>query len=525
MPTLLDHRGRPVDRRLLAGERAGPSATGARSILAAHPASGLEPERLAALLREAETPGGAAAYLELAEAMEERDLHYLGVLQTRKRQVAQIGVAVEPASDRADDVADADLAREFFAREALEDELFDVLDAVGKGFSATEIVWETSERQWMPLRLEPRLPQWFDFDRESGTRLVRRDDAGESGWAELEPWKFVVHRAGAKSGLPIRGGLARAAAWAWLFKTLAVKDWVRFAEAYGQPLRLGRFGPNASDEDRRVLYRAVANIAGDAAAIVPEGMDIEFVADPAARGRSEIYRDLVAYVDAQLSVAVLGQTLTTQEGSSGSYALGQVHDLVRRDIERADARQLAATLRRDLVVPVVALNRGPRRAYPKVVVERQAATDAALLSQTLERLVPLGLRVRADEVRARLGLAAAGREDEILAPPADRAGTAARAGADRLALARAAAERDAVDLAVAQATDDWQPLMEPLVEPVLAAARAELAAGGDLAAFRDRLPALLDRLDDGAVARLLHQMAFAADLSGRGIPAGGDGRP
>jgi len=28
--------------------------------------------------------------------------------------------------------------------------LFDILDALGKGFSATEIIWDTSGREWRP---------------------------------------------------------------------------------------------------------------------------------------------------------------------------------------------------------------------------------------------------------------------------------------------------------------------------------------------------------------------------------------
>ena len=132
-----------------------------------------------------------------------------------------------------------------------------------------------SENQWMPARLKHRLPQWFRYDWETGARLQRRSGALE--WTDLEPAKFVVHRHSAKSGLPIRGGLARAAAWAWLFKHYGVRDWVRFAEAYGQPLRIGKYHKGSSAEDRAVLLRAVSNIAGDAAAIVPEGMTIEFV--------------------------------------------------------------------------------------------------------------------------------------------------------------------------------------------------------------------------------------------------------
>ena len=244
-----------------------------------------------------------------------------------------------------------------------------------------------------------------------------------------------------------------------MFKSLTVKDWVRFVEAYGQPMRLGKFPDHAEQADKDVLYRAVANIAADAAAIVPEGMDIEFVNDSTVRGRSEVYRDLVTYIDAQLSIAVLGQTLTTQEGDSGSYALGQVHNLVRRDIERADGRQLAAALTRDLAIPIVTLNRGSQAVYPKVVIEREEPADLRLTAEALEKLVPLGLAVRADEVRTQFGFSPPDDDDEILKTPdaATVSPSLSRELDRRLAdpaLTRMRETRDPIDLAVLETTRD-----------------------------------------------------------------------
>lgn len=57
--------------------------------------------------------------------------------------------------------------------------------------------------------------------------------------------------------------------------------------------------------------------------------------------------------------------------------------------------------------------------------------------------------------------------------------------------------------------------------PILAAARDHAAAGGTLRAFRTRLPALFDAMDDEAVARLLHRLGFSGALSGLEIPDDG----
>ena len=188
-------------------------------------------------------------------------------------------------------------------------------------------------------------------------------------------------------------------------------------------------------------------------------------------------------------------------------------------IERSDGRQLAATLRRDLAIPIVELNHGPQPAYPEVVIRREDAADVELVSKALERLVPLGLRVPADHVRSLLGLPEPANEDEVLQPP-QPPGLAA--GRDDPRRRGRAADEDAIDVALARALDDWRPLAEPAVAPLLDAARDALADGGGLPALRARLPALLDDMDDSAVAELLRRLSFSARLSGRLDPQPGD---
>ena len=523
MAGIIDQWGRPIRPSRLRGEIAGPSVVAVRTTASFQQAIGVTPQKLAAILREAEY-GDPAAWLDLAEDMEERDLHYLAVLGTRRRQVSQLAVTVEPADNSAAAQADADLVRAWVERSELGDELFDMLDAVAKGFSVMEIIWEVSERQWMPARLEYRLPRWFRFDHETADRLLLRDAQAPDGWAQLEPAKFVVHRHAAKSGIPVRGGLARVAAWAWMFKSYTLRDWVRFVEAYGQPFRIGKYHSGASKEDIEVLRRAVFDIAADAAAVVPEGMDIEFItAEGSGTSGAQYYAGLLSYLDAQVSKAVLGQTLTTDAGDkgSGSYALGRVHDDVRQDIERSDARQLAATLARDIARPIVLLNNGDpgRRGFPRISIGREKELDIAAMVNALDRLVPRGLRVAEAEVRSRLGFAEPKDGEDVLG--ADAKGKPSDAVAEsrdpgtRRAEARAAAaaaglEGDEIDRAVAIAMDGWEPVMEPVIGPVLQAA----AAATGLDDFRTRLPEVAGAMDTDALTQALQRRTFTAAISG-----------
>lgn len=92
----------------------------------------------------------------------------------------------------------------------------------------------------------------------------------------LAPYKFIVHLPRIRSGLPIRGGLARLAAVGYMCKAWTWKDWMGFADIFGMPMRVGRYGPSASKDDINTLMSAVANLGSDAAAVIPDSMKIDF---------------------------------------------------------------------------------------------------------------------------------------------------------------------------------------------------------------------------------------------------------
>lgn len=412
---LLDAFGRPfASRSVLSEELAGPSLTGVRSPLTGYPADGLTPDRLAAILRDADR-GDPVRYLELAETIEERDPHYLGVLGTRKRSVSQIGVTVDAASDEARDVEIADAVREWLTRDTLADELVDMLDALGKGYSFTEVIWDSSEGQWRPARLEWRDPRWFRFARGDLSTPLLLDPHGAE--TPLPGGKFIFMPMKAKSGLSLRGGLARVAAWAWMFKAFTQRDWAIFTQTYGQPVRLGKYGAGATDADKETLFRAVANIAADCAAIIPQSMMIEFVEAKSISGSLDLYERRSDWLDRQVSKAVLGQTTTT-DAVSGGHAVAREHRLVQEDIERSDAVTLAATLNRDLIRVWVDLEWGPQKRYPRLRIARPDARDLKELADALAKLVPLGLRAQASEVRDLFGLADPDEGAELLGAPA-----------------------------------------------------------------------------------------------------------
>ena len=177
--TLYDAYGREVDTAQLRDEQAAPTMAGVRNIYSTmHPSVGLTPEKLIAIQREAES-GDPYLYLELAEEMEEKDLHYLAVIGTRKQAVAGAELIVTAASDAAADQRAADLVRDFVGGGALDlgkravrhprrgrKRLLgdrDHLGHVGPRMDSQRLVW--------------RDPRWFMFDWISGEELLVRSSA------------------------------------------------------------------------------------------------------------------------------------------------------------------------------------------------------------------------------------------------------------------------------------------------------------------------------------------------------------
>lgn len=529
---LLDHRGNPVQRSLLKTQVAVPTTTGLRNPMSGYPGDGLNPVRLASILREADM-GNPIRFFELAETIEERDLHYVGVLGTRRRSVSQIDITVEPASDKAEDVDRAAMVTKWLKRDELSEEVFDILDCIGKGISFTEIIWDTSEGQWQPQVLEWSDPRWFGVDRLDLRSPTMRTASGAD--EPLPAFKFIGASIKAKSGLPLRSGLSRIAMWAYLFKKFTERDWAIFTQTYGQPLRLGKWGAGASEADKETLFQAVANIAGDCAAIIPASMEIEFVQTGSVGASAELYKERADWLDQQISKCVLGQTATT-DAVTGGLGSGKEHRQVQEDIERADAKALAAILNRDLIRPWMQLNFGSLPAYPRLVIARPEAVDIAQLSSALAPLIDRGLKVSSSDVRSKFGLPEPAPDAEVLAPAQKQSppeppaaplkGLAARfeGGKALLRVTTALASESAsggpptnnpVTDAIEQLSAALEGEAAASVEGMIDEIEVMLETAGSLAEFREMLMQGFPSLDTGELARVMALALLSAWGAGR----------
>ncbi|WP_336718519.1 DUF935 domain-containing protein [Asaia bogorensis] len=421
---LLDQWGNPIHPARLTEPVAGPDIFGNRPAIISTPIIGLDPEMMGAAMRAADE-GDSLVWQTIAETLEERDLHYLGVLNTRKRTVAQLPITVSAASSDPEHEKHKEFIEAWLRDELVAHMLFDMLDAIGKGWSVHELTWSLNPGDNRIVDAVFRPQRWFDVSNQDGSTIMIRElnatpmpavvpgGIEQIGFTALDPRKFVVHKHPSWSGLPMRSGLTRAIAWASMFKAFASRDWALFVQAYGLPIRIGKYHQTASYEERSVLKRAVFDIAGGAAAIIPESMMLEILEPKNGAGANDIHQRRCEWLDAQISKAVIGQT-GTADSKQGAHASGAIHRMVQEDIERADARLASRTVNLQMIEPMIAMTFDPQKAYPKISIGRPDEVPMDIVTSAMQWLGPQGLTVKAAEVRDRLNFTDPEDGDEVI---------------------------------------------------------------------------------------------------------------
>lgn len=109
-----------------------------------------------------------------------------------------------------------------------------------------------------------------------------------------------------------------------LYKKGNIGDWARFCNIFGMPIR--EYTYDAGDEEaRRRLIQDARRQGSNAVYIHPKDSDLTLIEAGNKTGSSELYKTFAEYWDSKMSIRILGNTLTTDVGSSGTQALGTVH--------------------------------------------------------------------------------------------------------------------------------------------------------------------------------------------------------
>lgn len=505
MTRILDRNGRPLVKEATREPQTARLAN-LYTEFANHPTRGLTPAKLASILEEAEQ-GQLIAQHDLYLDMEEKDAHIFAEMSKRRRTLIGLEWRLEPprgASAKEKSRTEA-LTEMILDVPDLEDVLLDALDGIGHGFANLEIEWNKDPSYRLPKKIDHRPQSWFIIPQDDQNALRLRNNTSEG--AALWEFGWIRHRHQAKSGYISRGGLHRVLAWPFLFKNYSVRDLAELLEIYGIPFRLGTYPANATDAEKSTLLRAVSTLGHNAAGIIPEGMMIDF--KESAKGSHDFFSAMIDWCERSESKAILGATLTSQTDSgSGAYALGGVHNEVRRDILISDARQLGATLSRDLVYPIAALNGlapdGPHRC-PRFEFETAEPEDLDARAERDAKIHSMGFEPSEAYIQEHYG-------EEWR-----RSGTRPDATRDPVASTRArvpgpAGQGDGVEAYVDQLAFEADDAVTATIDRI----RAIAESVDSFDAFQEALLEAFGDLDPTDELPRVMQMAFAtAELLGR----------
>lgn len=485
-----------------------------------YPSEGLTPEQLTRIFHAADM-GDVREQMELFEEIEEKDAHVASQMQTRKLAVLGLDWEIQAAGDTETDKQAAEFVENQieYLFELEDNPVFDMLDAIGKGISVSEIEWGVDTgRQNVIKNIRYISPKKLIWDAQTDEMKVctRENPTG----VRLPENKFVVHRYKARSGHTSRAGLLRSVAWMYLFKNYTVKDWVTFCEVYGMPVRIGKYAESASAEDKDALMEALVRIGADAAGIISQACEIE-IRDSNKTASGDLYKELAKYCDEQNSKAIVGQTLTADSGG-GSYAQGKVHGDVRQDLVKADAAALEKTINRDIIRPLVSFNFGSGVAAPKLKFNTEEDEDLKLAAEVYRIVVvDLGLPVAEEHLYQKFNIPKPKDGERLLErrPLAGFGGEGITSRALKASLPIQTAEAQRVlDASVSQAVRSAPDIFRGVYQPLqkLLNDAASLEELKERLADQETLNRLLDEMATPELEDALHYALYMAELLGRG---------
>ena len=425
-------------------------------------------------------------------------------LSQRQLAVTSAEWAVDAGGDRPIDKAAADFQKQQLERIGWDNVTLLMHFGVFYGFSAAELIYKREGAAIVLDAVKVRNRRRFRFDKNAALRLITQSNMTEGVLCEL-PYFWHFATGSDNSDEPYGTGLAHWLYWPVLFKRQGVKFWMQWLDKMAIGTALGKFGPNATPEEKATLLRAASALAGGAAAVtIPQGMAVELL--KGANAGTPDYEALQDRMDAAIQKVILGQTASTQ-GTAGKLGNDDLQGEVRSDIIKADA---------DLICE--SWNLGPARwitewnfpgaAPPRVYRVTEPPEDLDARAARDGKVKQLGYKPTLEYVQATYG-------DGWVEDPAAQRVVPPGDGQDPAAAFAEGTQPDAPARMVDQLERNLAPSTAEWVGKIRALTDQVLADGGTLKDLRDKLLDVYPRMSLDQYALALAEADAAANLVGR----------
>ena len=211
----------------------------------------------------------------------------------------------------------------------------DILKAPRYGYQPIEITWQLKDGFIIPQEIVAKPPEWFFYNREG--QLCFNKKGVPDGFVILPEMKKFLCPTNEADYLNKYGkGYLSMCFWDVAFKKGSMEFWIKFAEKFGMPWIIAKFEQGSDDKIIDDLLDSMEAMVQDAIAAIPDNASVEIKEPGGKTASADIYKQLVETCDKNIAKTIVGQTLTTDVGETGSYSLGQVHKKVLDAIVDSD---------------------------------------------------------------------------------------------------------------------------------------------------------------------------------------------
>lgn len=270
-----------------------------------------------------------------------------------------------------------------------------MLEAIGFGYAVHEIVWNTVQTDLgtliLPTAIKDRKQEWFKFDSDSKLLLQTNDGSRR----EMPERKFLVTRNRPTTANPYGNAVYSRCFWPLAFKKGGLKFWMLFVEKYGMPKAIGKVPPTATEKEQQDFLKMLVGLVRDAVAVIPQTGSVELLEAGAANANP--HKAIVDWADQAMSKAWLGETLTTEQTSSGgTQAMATVHNDVRADLALDDAAMIESSINQ-LIRWIYEINWPNEKVVPWMNIILPEDLQEARLNRDI-KLTQLGVKFNAQYI-------------------------------------------------------------------------------------------------------------------------------
>lgn len=252
------------------------------------------------------------------------------------------------------------------------------------GIGVGELVWDAaSDGALRPGEWRPRIKVWHSqfvywqwstyrynlITAHEGTiELPRtdRDMQSDGKWIVFTPFGYAHG---------YRRALLRQLAVPWMMRQWAYRDWARYSEVHGLPIRKAFTPTQAELRKRERFIQSVANIGSETAIECPtnaDGQKFDLQLEEAQGNSVDAFDKLIDRCEKSISIAILGQD-SSNRAQGGSLA--QAKENIRLDHLVAYSERIAETIESQAVTWWVRHNVGDTTLTPDVSFDVLPADD------------------------------------------------------------------------------------------------------------------------------------------------------